>query len=300
MTRPTRILLIGKIGQVGWELRRTLAPLGPLVCVDYPELDLTDGVAIRKWVRDIAPNVLINAAAYTAVDKAETESDVCLKVNGLAPGILAEEAKRLGALLVHYSTDYVFDGTKTIPYAEDDPPNPLGAYGRAKLAGDQAIQQVDGDHLIFRLCWVYGARGQNFLRTIMRLAREREQLRVVNDQIGTPTWSRMIAEATALALRQVLVIGDASRFKGTYHLSASGQTSWHGFAEAIVALMPEASKKCRQVEAIATSEYPTAAKRPAFSVMSNDKVARTFNLRLPDWEQSLKLVMEELEGLTTK
>jgi len=289
---PPRILLIGKLGQVGWELHRTLAPLGEMVGVDFPEIDLADGASIRRWVCDVAPNVVLNAAAYTAVDKAETETDLCHTINGVAPGILAEEAKKIGALLVHYSTDYIFDGTKTKPYLEDDSPNPLGAYGRAKLAGDQAIRQVDGNHLLFRLCWVYGARGQNFMLTMMRLAREREQLRVVRDQVGCPTWSRMIAEATTLALQQVLVARDASAFKGTYHLAASGVTSWHGFAERIVALMPEAGRKCRQVEAITTADYPTPAKRPAYSVLACDKLKRVFGLQLPHWEESLKQVFD--------
>jgi len=287
-----RVLLIGKIGQVGWELRRTLAPLGRLVCVDYPEIDLTDGASIRKWVRDTAPAVVVNAAAYTAVDKAESEPDRCHLINGVAPGILAEETKKLGARLVHYSTDYVYDGTKTTPYLEDDPPNPLGAYGRSKLAGDQAVEQAGGNHLIFRLCWVYGARGQNFMLTMMRLAREREKLRVVQDQWGCPTWSRMIAEATALALKQALAASDPGAFKGVYHLAASGQTSWHGFAEAIVGLMPEDGKKCKTVEPIRTSEYPLPAKRPAFSVLSCEKLCRTFGLQLPDWQDSLKQVVE--------
>ena len=184
------ILLVGKIGQVGWELRRTLAPLARVTCVDFPEIDLTSGDSIRQWVRDTRPNIVINAAAYTAVDKAESEPDKAMSINGVAPGILAEEAKKLGALLVHYSTDYVFDGAKTVPYVETDPPNPLGVYGRSKLAGDEAVRAVSGAHLIFRLCWVYGARGQNFMLTMMRLARERETLRVVGDQTGCPTWSR--------------------------------------------------------------------------------------------------------------
>ena len=290
---PPRILVIGKTGQVGWELGRALAPLGRLVCVDYPEIDLTDGKSIQRWVREVTPAVIVNAAAYTAVDKAETETDLATKINGVAPGILAEEAKKMGALLVHYSTDYIFDGTKTEPYIEDDPPNPLGAYGRSKLAGDQAIRQVDGNHLIFRLCWVYGARGQNFMLTMMRLAREREKLRVVADQIGSPTWSRMIAEATALSLKQVLAASDVAAFNGVYHLSASGSTSWHGFAESIVRLMPDEGKKCRQVEAISTPEYPTPAKRPAYSVLNCDKLKRTFGLQLPDWEESLKQVLDK-------
>jgi len=286
-----RILIIGRIGQVGWELRRTLGAMGDLVCVDYPEIDLTNGDSIRKWVRDTAPKVIINAAAYTAVDKAETETERCQQINGVAPGILAEETKKLSGLLVHYSTDYIFDGTKSSPYVEDDPPNPLGAYGRAKLAGDEAVRQVGGHHLLFRLCWVYGARGQNFMLTMMRLAREREKLRVVRDQFGCPTWSRMIAEATALALRQVLVEGDLGAFNGTYHLAASGHTSWHGFAEAIVGQMAE--KKCQVVEAIATSEYPTPARRPAYSVLSSEKLRKTFGLQLPGWRESLAQVMEE-------
>ncbi len=291
MTSPV-ILIIGKIGQVGYELRRTAAPLGRLVCVDYPEIDLTDGASIRRWVRDTAPTVVINAAAYTAVDKAETEVERCQQINGTAPGILAEEAKRAGALLVHYSTDYIFDGTKQTPYVEDDPPNPLGAYGRAKLAGDVAVRQVDGEHLIFRLCWVYGARGQNFMRTMMRLARERESLRVVSDQFGCPTWSRQIAEATALALKQVRDAREPGRFKGVYHLAASGQTSWHGFAEAIIGLMPEAEKKCRRVAPITTAEYPLPARRPAYSVLSCEKLRQTFGLQLADWRESLGQVVE--------
>ena len=291
MELPT-ILLIGKIGQVGWELRRTLAPLGRLVSTDYPEIDLRDGSSIRNWLRKAAPAVVVNAAAYTAVDKAESEPERCGQINGVAPGILAEEAQKLGALLVHYSTDYVFDGTKNSPYVEDDPPNPLGAYGRAKLAGDEAVRQAGGRHLIFRLCWVYGARGQNFMLTMMRLAREREKLRVVRDQVGCPTWSRMIAETTALALGQVLAAREPEAFTGVYHLAASGQTSWHGFAEAIVGLMPSETRKCQVVEPITTPEYPLPAQRPAYSVLSCEKLDRTFGLRLPHWEESLKAVLE--------
>lgn len=287
-----RILLIGKIGQVGWELRRTLALMARVTCVDFPEIDLTSGDSIRRWVREARPNIVINAAAYTAVDKAESETDKAMKINGVAPGVLAEEAKKLGALLVHYSTDYVFDGAKTEPYVETDAPNPLGAYGRTKLAGDEAVRAVGGAHLIFRLCWVYGARGQNFMLTMMRLAREREKLRVVGDQVGCPTWSRMIAETTTLALRRAVAAGDLGAFTGTYHLASSGVTSWHGFADAIVKLMPAEGKKCTQVEAITTAEYPTPTKRPAYSVLSCGKLERVFGLRLPHWEDSLKQVLE--------
>ena len=291
MDQP-RILLIGKIGQVGWELRRTLAPIAQIVCVDFPEIDLTSGDSIRQWVRGARPNVVINAAAYTAVDKAETETDRAMSINGIAPGILAEEAKKSGALLVHYSTDYVFDGSKTTPYVEEDSTNPLGAYGRSKLAGDEGVRAAGGAHLIFRLCWVYGGRGQNFMLTMMRLARERETLRVVSDQVGCPTWSRMIADTTSLALKHCLAAGDFGSFTGTYHLASSGVTSWHGFAQAIVGLMPADGKKCRQVEAIPTSAYPLPAKRPAYSVLSCEKLKRTFGLQLPEWQESLAQVLE--------
>jgi dTDP-4-dehydrorhamnose reductase len=291
MEQP-RILLIGKVGQVGWELQRTLAPLGRVVPVDFPEIDLTDADSIRRWVAEAGPQMIVNAAAYTAVDKAESEPEKAMEINGVAPGVLAEEAKRCGALLVHYSTDYIFDGTKTEPYAETDAPKPLGVYGRSKLAGDRAVQAVGGAHLIFRLCWVYGSRGQNFMLTIQRLAREREKLRVVGDQFGCPTWSRMIAETTALALKQVAAARGPEAFTGVYHLAASGQTSWHGFAKAIVDLMPEAGRKCREVEAIATAEYPLPAKRPACSVLSCEKLRQTFGLQLPTWETSLKQVVE--------
>jgi dTDP-4-dehydrorhamnose reductase len=289
---PPSILLIGKVGQVGWELRRTLAPMARVTCVDFPDIDLTRGDSIRQWVRETKPDIIINAAAYTAVDKAESEPDKAMKINGVAAGILAEEAKKLGALLVHYSTDYVFDGAKTEPYVETDAPNPLGVYGRSKLAGDEAVRAVGGAHLIFRLCWVYGTRGQNFMLTMMRLAREREKLRVVADQVGCPTWSRMIAETTALALKQAIAVGDFGAFTGTYHLASSGVTSWQGFAQAIVNLMLAEGRKCSVIEAISTPEYPTPAKRPAYSVLACGKLECSFGLRLPHWEESLKQVLE--------
>jgi dTDP-4-dehydrorhamnose reductase len=288
-----KILLIGKNGQVGWELRRTLAPLAEVVAVDYPEINFSDPPALRQFVAATRPNVVVNAAAYTAVDKAETETELCRQVNAVAPGVLAGEAKKLGALMVHYSTDYIFDGTKTSPYVETDAPNPLGAYGRSKLEGDRAVKASGANHLIFRLCWVYGARGQNFMLTMQRLAREREKLRVVDDQFGCPTWSRMIAETTTLALKQVLASADSSVFNGEYHLAASGQTNWHGFASRIIELMPETERKCRAVEQITTPEYPTPAKRPANSVLDCGKLQKTFGLRLPDWEASLRQVLDK-------
>ncbi len=287
-----RLLVIGKNGQVGWELRRTLAPLGEVVAIDYPEIDLTNPDSARKWVRETAPQVVINAAAYTAVDKAESDAERCHQINGVAPGILAEEARKLGALLVHYSTDYVFDGSNTAAYTEDDTPNPLGVYGQTKLEGDRAVQQVGSPHLIFRLCWVYGARGQNFMLTMMRLARERESLRVVADQVGSPTWSRMIAETTALAVQRTLADPDPATRTGIYHLAASGHTSWHGFAQSIIDAMPE--KKCREIQAITTAEYPLPARRPARSVLSCEKLEKVFGLRLPAWHDSLKQVLESI------
>jgi dTDP-4-dehydrorhamnose reductase len=288
-----KILLIGKNGQVGWELRRTLAPLAEVVAVDYPEINFTDVAALRQFVVGVRPAVVVNAAAYTAVDKAETETELCRQINAVAPGVLAEEAKKIGALMVHYSTDYIFDGMKTSPYVETDAPNPLGTYGRSKLEGDRAVKASGADHLIFRLCWVYGARGQNFMLTMQRLAREREKLRVVADQFGCPTWSRMIAETTALAFKQVLAGADRSMFNGEYHLAAAGQTNWHEFASRIIEWMPEAERKCRAVENIATAEYPTPARRPAYSVLDCGKLQKTFGLRLPDWEASLQQVLDK-------
>jgi dTDP-4-dehydrorhamnose reductase len=287
-----RILLFGKVGQVGWELRRTLAPTAQLTCVDYPEVDLTDAGSIRRHIAHAAPDIIVNAAAYTAVDRAESEFSLATAINAEAPGIMAEEARHRGSLLVHYSTDYVFDGTKTTPYVETDTPNPIGAYARTKHAGDEAIRRSGCAHLLFRLCWVYGARGNNFMLTMQRLAREREKLRVVADQVGCPTWSRLIAEATAHALRQVRSPAEARALSGTYHLCASGQTSWHGFAQAIIDLMPPENRKCREIEAISSAEYRTPTKRPAYSVMSAAKLEATFGLRLPDWHESLRQVVE--------
>ena len=288
-----KILLIGKHGQVAWELQRTLAPMGDVIAVGRSDLNFSDAAAVRRFVAEVRPHLVVNAAAYTAVDKAETERELCHQINATLPGVLAEEAKKFGALLVHYSTDYVFDGTKQSPYVENDVTNPLGTYGASKLAGEQAVNAVGADHLIFRLCWVYGPRGQNFLLTMQRLAREREKLRVVRDQVGCPTWSRLIAEATALAIKQVVASQERATYNGTYHLAANGFTSWHGFASRIIELLPEAERKCREVEAITTAEYPTPAKRPAYSVLNCDKLEQTFGLRLPDWERSLRQVLDK-------
>lgn len=288
--RPT-FLLLGNTGQVGWELERTLAPLGRVVATDFPAVDFTAPDSLRELVAQTQPAVVLNAAAYTAVDRAESEAERARAINADAPAVLAESCRRIGALLVHYSTDYVFDGTKGTPYVETDAPAPLSVYGQTKLAGDRAIAASGADHLIFRLCWVYGARGQNFLRTIRRLAGERETLRVVNDQHGSPTWCRLIAEATAQAVAQMMRAADRQSYVGTYHLSAAGATTWHGFASAIVDALPTASRRCREVAPIGTAEYPLPARRPACSLLDGDKLERVFGLRLPTWDEGLRLLL---------
>jgi dTDP-4-dehydrorhamnose reductase len=286
-----KILLTGKNGQVGWELQRTLATLGNVIALDRQGLDMANPDSIRRALREHQPQIIVNAAAYTAVDKAEQEPDLAMAINGTAPGILAEEAKRLGAALVHYSTDYVFDGNKNAPYVEEDAPHPLNVYGKTKWAGEQAIQAAGVPHLIFRTSWVYGARGKNFLLTILRLAKERDELRVVDDQFGAPTWSRMIAEATAQILaQQATSIAEVS---GIYHMTSSGQTSWYGFAQRIIENVSRAAPgTAPKVTPIPGSEYPTPAKRPGNSTMSNDKLNRCFGLVMPSWEAALALCMQ--------
>jgi dTDP-4-dehydrorhamnose reductase len=291
-----KILLTGKNGQVGWELQRTLASLGRVIALDSSELDLSDAEAIRCKVREIQPQIIVNPAAYTAVDKAESEPELALAINGIAPGILAEEAKKLDALLIHYSTDYVFDGSKAGAYLEEDVPNPLGVYGQTKLAGEQAIRAVGGNHLILRTSWVYGARGKNFLLTMLRLARERSELRIVDDQIGAPTWCRSLAEITAQMLAQLYAPGavkeDMTKLSGTYHLTSTESVSWYGFANKIIEL--SGIVPAPKLLAIPSSEYPTPAARPMNSLLSNDKLLRTFGLQTGAWQENLQLCMQEL------
>lgn len=288
-----KILLTGRDGQVGWELQRTLAPLGEVVALGRAELNLAEPDAIRHAVRHVGPDLIVNAAAYTAVDKAEEERELAFAVNGMAPGVMAEEAKRLGAAIVHYSTEYIFDGTKNTPYEEIDAPHPLNVYGESKLAGEQAVAASGAAQLTLRTSWVYGLRGRNFLRTIQRLANERDELRVVDDQVGAPTWSRAIAEATAAILAQCLhqdsVTGRLREQGGLYHLSCAGQTSWFGFASAIVAGPP----KPPRMTPITTAEYPLPAPRPAYSVLANARLARTFGIRLPTWDEALRLCLAD-------
>lgn len=287
------ILLAGKNGQVGWELARTLLPLGRVRAFGHAELDLADAAAVRRRLDELRPGVIVNAAAYTAVDKAESETELANAVNAAAPALLAQEAARRGALLIHYSTDYVYDGAKAAPYVESDPTGPLGAYGRSKLAGEAGIRAAGCDHLIFRTSWVYAARGANFLRTILRLAAEREELRIVADQVGAPTWARLIAEATAHALRQAMQERSSGTFdSGVFHLAAAGETSWHGFASAIVA--GRGGLRVKQVTPITTVEYPLPAPRPANSRLDTGAFRARFGLTLPDWREGLQLCLEEI------
>ncbi len=292
------ILLTGESGQVGWEARRVLATLGTVIAPCREVMDLTRPDTIRSHVREHAPAVIVNTAAYTAVDQAEEEPELAQAINGDAPGILAEEAKRLGALLVHYSTDYVFDGGKPEPYTEADPPNPLNVYGRTKLAGERAIEAVGARHLILRTSWVYGSRGGNFLLTMLRLFKEREVLRIVADQIGAPTWCRNLAEATGQMLARCMATGAAAQaegLSGIYHLTGGGQTNWFDFAQAIAERDPQKAKqRVASFEPLATDEFPTKAKRPANSRLDCGRIERDFGIVPVDWRHALELVMEEL------
>lgn len=291
MKRP-QILITGKNGQVGWELTRTLSTIGSVVAVDIDECDLTDAAAISKLVREINPAIIVNPAAYTAVDKAESEPDLAHAINTVAPGIFATEAKKQNALMVHYSTDYVFDGSKETAYVESDTPNPKSVYGKTKLDGEVAVRESGAQHLIFRLSWVYGLRGANFLLTMQRLAKEREELRIVNDQFGAPTWCRMIAEATAAILAQH--VASPIEKSDTYHLTAGGKTSWYNFAKAIFELSPDAAEfRLKNALPIPTEAYPTPASRPTYSVLSNQKLVDTFGVQLPNWDNQLKLALQK-------
>lgn len=293
-----KILLTGCDGQVGWELARALLPLGEIIAVNRTQADLADLDGLRHAVQKYNADVIVNAAAYTAVDKAETEKDLAFLINAEAPGVLAEAAKKTGALLIHYSTDYVFDGTKTSAYTEDDVPNPVNSYGQSKLAGEQAIQASGVDYLILRTSWVYAARGHNFLKSILRLAAEREELNIVADQIGSPTWARLIAETTAHILRQSLLERREGGFNsGLYHLTSAGETSWHGFARMIVDVAKRQQNqalKNRIINPIATTAYPLPAKRPANSRLATGRLEQHFGLTMPAWDQALTLCIKDI------
>jgi len=293
-----KILIFGKNGQVGWELNRSLQPLGEITALGIEDIDFTDTQSLRQIVRDISPDVICNAVAYTAVDKAEEDEALALKINGVAPGILAEEALKLGALLVHYSTDYVFDGAKASSYQETDEPNPINAYGRTKLAGEIAVQSSGCNFLTLRTSWVYTSRANNFMLTMLKLAQEREELSIVSDQVGTPTSARLIADVTLLCVQQAVKEMTGGTFiSGLYHLTASGHTSWYGFTKKIVELARDSMNlqlKLKELKAIPTSDYPTPAKRPMNSQLALSKLESAFNIKIPDWEKSLQLCMDDL------
>jgi dTDP-4-dehydrorhamnose reductase len=300
-------LLTGAAGQVGTELRRALAPLGEIVATDRSTLDLADEDAIRKTIRNARPHLIVNAAAYTQVDPAEAEPELAMRVNARAPGIMAEEAERAHAALIHYSTDYVFSGSIQRPYREDDRPDPINSYGATKLAGEQAIAAVGVPHLILRTSWVFGPRGRNFFSTIIDLARRRDELKVVDDQIGKPNWSRAVAEATAQILTRAASAGEPSLFEviaersGIYHVCGEDHTSRFGFAEEILAMYRQRAVRLglapllvKRLIAVRTTEFPSPAKRPLYSVMGSEKMVRTFGVTLSPWREQLALAFGEM------
>lgn len=297
MSSRPRILVVGATGQLGRELQRSFANEAEIIAAHRGAADLTMPDQLRALVRGAAPDVILNAAAYTAVDRAESEPELAMAVNAQAPATLAQEALRAGALLVHYSTDYVFDGSKTVPWAETDTPNPLSVYGASKLAGENAIRAAGGRHLIFRTSWVYGPHGNNFLLTMLRLGRERSELNVVNDQLGSPTSSIELANATQAIVRGILSghYGPSDTWTGTYHMTCSGSVSWCGFAQAIFARAGALlAGKVPSVNPIPSSAYPTAARRPHNSVLSNEKLFAHFGVRLAPWQSALDEVMQLL------
>lgn len=297
-SRP-RVLVTGANGQVGRALLSQFRDGAELIACNRLALDLSSPDQIRAKVREARPDIIINAGAYTAVDRAETERDPAMAINAQAPGVLAEEAAKIGALLIHYSTDYVFDGSKNGPWNEDDRPNPLSVYGASKLAGEEAIRSVDGGYLIFRTSWVYAAEGKNFVLTMLRLGRERESLNVVDDQIGAPTTAAELARATQAIATGILnnKFGSESNWAGTYHTTCAGSVSWCGFARAIFERAPDllAGKK-PIVNPIKTCEYPTQAKRPLNSVLSNEKLQQRFGIRLASWQSALDDVLNTISG----
>jgi dTDP-4-dehydrorhamnose reductase len=293
-----KILVTGKNGQVGFELQRALAPLGEIVAVDQLECDLADADAVRALVREVAPDVIVNPAAYTAVDKAESDQAAALAVNAEAPRALAEEAARLGALLVHYSTDYVFDGAKEGAYSETDRPDPQSVYGRTKLAGELAVAEANPRHLILRTSWVVGAHGGNFAKTMLRLAAERDRLSVVADQFGAPTSAALLADLTAQLIRQYRREGADGFPYGTYHVAAAGETSWYDYARFVIGEALASGQVLKAgpdaVAPLTTAEYPTPAKRPANSRLDTSRFRSVFDLRLPPWQEGVQHVLQQI------
>ncbi|WP_462381127.1 dTDP-4-dehydrorhamnose reductase [Pseudomonas sp. Marseille-QA0892] len=297
-----KILLLGKDGQVGYELQRSLAPLGELVALGRSGQaglcgDLADLDGLRRTVRQLRPDLIVNAAAYTAVDRAQHEPALARLINAEAPGVLAAEAVEVGAWLLHFSTDYVFDGGGSRPWTENDPTVPLSVYGQTKLQGEQAIRDVDANHLIFRTSWVYAARGHNFIKTMLRLAGERSALSVVDDQVGAPTGAELLADVTALAALR-LFQSDGGALRGVYHLAASGETTWCGLARYALEQAERAgvplTVRAHEIEAITTERYPTPAPRPRNSRLNVAKLEEAFHLRMPDWQQGVQRVLNEL------
>ncbi|MBV5317454.1 MAG: dTDP-4-dehydrorhamnose reductase [Desulfobulbaceae bacterium] len=293
-----RILLTGKDGQVGFELQRALASLGPIVAVNHAECDLADQSILRQLVRDVRPNIIVNPAAYTAVDKAESDPETAFAVNGIAPGILGEEAAKLDALVVHYSTDYVFDGTKQTFYTENDLANPQSVYGKSKLAGEQALRQSTDSHLVFRTSWVFGAHGNNFAKTMLKLAIERETLNVVADQFGAPTSAALIADVTAQIIGHYLRRKHHNFPFGLYNLAAAGETTWYDYAKTVIAAAQHAGKpiklKPENIRPITTAEFPLPAPRPANSRLDTHKLRETFGLHLPVWQDGLLHILQQI------
>lgn len=288
----SRYLILGANGQLGTALQSILERHGHVVALDRTACDLSEPLSIRAAVRAAHPNVILNAAAYTAVDRAESEPDLAMRINAEAPAILAEEARSIGSLLIHYSTDYVFDGTKSEPWVETDPVHPLNTYGATKLEGEQNIQRIGGRFLIFRTSWVFSHTGHNFLRTMLRFGLEREELKVVDDQHGAPTSALALAKAT----RQILIAEPPPNFKelsGIYHMTCAGETTWCGFAQAIFA-RSRAPKPWAKVIPISSSEYPTPAARPSNSVLSNQKLKSVFGVELPSWQSALDATLQDL------
>ena len=287
-----KILLLGNTGQVGWELNRTLLTLGELTALDYPQIDMADPDNIRRVVRDSQPDIIVNATAYTNVDKAESEPDLAMAINGVGPGVLAEEAKRLGAALIHYSTDYVFDGTKGEPYTEEDEPNPINVYGKTKLAGEQAIEAIGGATLIFRTSWVYSLRRPCFVTKVLQWARENETLRIVDDQISSPTWARTLAEATAQIIAQgrgepVAYIREK---RGLYHLAGGGSCSRYEWGKKIIDLIIRNSNNItKNILPVKSNSFTNPADRPQFSVIKIFKTEKAFQLMIPNWETMIEL-----------
>jgi dTDP-4-dehydrorhamnose reductase len=297
-----RILLLGQNGQLGWELHRTLQPLGEVISLDYPDVDMADARSIREIVRQSTPEVILNATAYTDVDKAESEPDLAEAINGIGPGVLSEEAKKLKAVLIHYSTDYVFDGKKGSPYIETDVPNPLNVYGHSKLNGEQAIQQVGGVYLIFRTSWVYSLRGNSFMNKVLAWARTQETLRIVDDQIGSPTWARLLAEATSQVIAQGRndPVGYIHEKSGLYHLAGNGSVSRFEWAKKILKMdRKQLELRTKKVLPALTSDFPSLAQRPKYTALDCLKFSTAFGFNLPNWEVALFWAMSKPENIVS-